>query len=69
MIAWAIVDFGLHVWIENKQADVRQNYCGLNCIFGHINIYKGSAAEIFKDLEMIMIIYQFKRVFMIIEDL
>jgi len=41
----------------------------LKCIFGHINIYKGGAAEIFKDLKMIMIICQFKRIFMLIEDL
>ena len=69
MIAWAIIDFGLHVQIENKQADVGRNYCALNCIFGHNSIYKESAAAIFKDLKMIMIIYQFKRVFMIIKDL
>ena len=31
------------------------------CIFGHISIYKGGAAENFKDLDMIMRIYLFKR--------
>ena len=69
MIAWVMVDFDSHVWIENKQADVGQNYCALKCIFRHISIYKGSAAKIFKDLEIILIIYQFKRSLMLIEDL
>jgi len=60
MIAWMIIDFGLYVWIENKLADISRNYCDLKCIFGHTSIYKGGAAEIFKDLEMIMIICRFK---------
>ena len=50
MIAWAIVDFDRHVWIENKQADVDRNYCALKCTFGHISIYKVGAAEIFKNI-------------------
>ena len=61
MIACVIVDFDLHVWIENKQVDVGRNYCGLKCIIGHISKYKENAAEIFKYLKMIMIIYQFNR--------
>ena len=50
MIVWAIVDFDLHVWIENKYADVGRNYCALKCVFGHISILKGGAAEIFKNI-------------------
>jgi len=41
----------------------------LYCISNPINIYKGGAAEIFKDLKMIMIIGQFKGMIMLIEDL
>ena len=48
MIAWAIVDFDLHVWIENKWAVVGRNYYILKCIFGHVSIYKGSAVKILR---------------------
>ena len=50
MIRWAIIKFDLHVWSENKQADVGRNYCALKCILGHISIYKGGAVEIFKNI-------------------
>jgi len=39
--------------------------CGWYCISGQFSIYKGGAAEIFKDLDMIMAIGQFKRMFML----
>ena len=38
-----------------------ETICGWYCILGQISIYNGGAAEIFKDLEMIMAIYQFKK--------
>ena len=50
MTVWTIVDLDLYVWIENKQAGVGRNYCDVKCIFGHINIYKGDAAKIFKNI-------------------
>ena len=40
----------VYMWIEIKQAGVGQNFCDLNCILGQISIYKGSAAEIFKNI-------------------
>ena len=46
-----------------------ETICGWYCISGQISIYKGDAAEIFKKLEIIMIICWFKRMFMIIEDI
>ena len=59
VVAWVIINFGLHVWIEDKQADVGRNYCECKCVFGHFSIYKGGAAEKFKDLDMIMMFYLF----------
>ena len=50
-------------------AEIIMNYYDLKYIFGHINIYKEDATEIFKDLEMNMIICQFKWMFMLIENL
>ena len=38
------------MWIEIKQADVGRNYYDLNCILGQISIFKGGAAEIFKNI-------------------
>ena len=51
IIAWVIVESGLYVWIENKQAGVGRNYSDLKCIFEHISIYKKDAAKIFKNIE------------------
>ena len=50
MIAWVIIKLGLHAWIVDKQAGVGRNYCDMKCIFGHISIYKGGVAEIFKNI-------------------
>ena len=44
-----------------------ETVCGWYCISGQFSIYKGGAAEIFKDVDMIMTIYQFKRMFMLKE--
>ena len=69
MIAWMITEFSLCIWIENKQADVGQNYCDFVLYTGQISIYKGGAAKIFKELDMIIIICWFKRMFMLIENI
>ena len=50
MIAWVIVEFGFHMWIDIKWADIGWNYCDLNCILRQLSIYKGGAAEIFKNI-------------------
>ena len=62
MIVWMIAEVYVFV-LSISRLILIKTYVILYCTSGQISIYKGSVAEILKDLEMIIMICPFKIMF------
>jgi len=67
-VAWVIINLVYMFGLKISRPMLAESIVSEKCIVGHISIYKGGAAENFKDLDTIMMFYLFKKYVMWIED-
>ena len=68
VVAWVIINFGLYVGLKISRPMLAEIIVSGKCIFGYISIFKGGAAENFKDWDTIMMFYLFKKNVMLTKE-